>query len=130
MITVDGERQHVPARPGSFVRLRRTWQQERVHVELPRKLTACPLPDAPDTVAFMDGPEVLAGLCDHEVTLYGDRARPETMLTPDNEREWTVWYRGYRTVNQPRGVRFIPLRQVRDERYTVYFPVQPRRERV
>jgi len=124
LVTVNGERQRVPATPSSWVRLHRTWQDDRVHVALPKHLVSCPLPDASDVVAFLDGPVVLAGLCDEERTLYGEVERPETMLTPDNEREWAEWLPGYRTRNQPRGLRFIPLYEVRDERYTVYFPVR------
>jgi hypothetical protein len=74
-------------------------------------------------VAFMDGPVVLAGLCDEERTLCGDTDHPETILVPDNEREWRGWKPGYRTRNQARGIRFLPLYEIVDERYTVYFPV-------
>jgi len=106
---------------------RRTWHQDRLHIELPKRVWTCPLPDLLDTVAFMDGPLVLAGLCDHEVTLYKGEDSPETMLTPDNEREWGTWMPGYRARNQPRGVRFLPLYEITDERYTVYFPVRSAR---
>ena len=75
----------------------------------------------------MDGPVVLAGLCDEERVLCGDREHPEAMLVPDDEREWGTWKRGYRTCNQERGLRFIPLHEVRDERYTVYFPIRRNR---
>ena len=68
----------------------------------------------------MDGPIVLAGLCDDERTLYGDKDNPETMLRPHNLHRRP----GYRTHNQPRNVRFMPLYEVCDERYTVYFPMQ------
>ena len=123
-ITVNGERQPVRERKKAWVPLRRTWQDDRVHVDLPRRLSPCPLPDMPGMVAFMDGPEALAGLCDGDITLYGDSDRPETMLTPDNEREWGNWLTGYRTYNQARNIRLIPLHRVRDERYTVYFSVK------
>ena len=85
-----------------------------------------PLPDAPDTVAFMDGAVVLAGLCDEERILYGDKDKPRTLLTPDNERQWGTWLTGYRTVNQDAGLRFVPLNEITDETYTVYFPVRER----
>ena len=91
---------------------------------LPKRLTSVPLPDAPEMVAFMDGPVVLAGLLDEERTLYGDANQPQTMLTPDNEREWTTWQPGYRSVGQPRNFRLIPLHEVREQRYTVYFPIR------
>ena len=124
VVTVNGERQQVSASPSSLIRLRRKWEDETVHIALPKRLTSCPLPDAPAAVAFMDGPEVLAGLCDEEITLYGDKEHPETMLTPDNEREWAQWLTGYRTQNQPHSVRFVPLHQVRDQRRTVCFGIK------
>jgi len=123
-IAVNGERQDIAVRPSSFVTLRRTWKRDVVHVELPKELSACPLPDAPDMVAFMDGPVVLAGLCDEERSLHGDQDHPEAILAPDNEREWSEWLPGYRTRNQPQNLRFIPLYEVRDEHYAIYFPIQ------
>ncbi|WP_237280478.1 hypothetical protein [Subtercola vilae] len=45
-----------------------------------------PIPDEPTTIAFREGPTVLAGLVDHEVTLTGDPTDAAGMLTPDNER--------------------------------------------
>jgi hypothetical protein len=91
---------------------------------LPKTLATSPIPDRPDMVAFLDGPVVLAGLCEEERTLYGDTKNPSSLLIPDHEREWHVWKGGYRTVGQDRGTRFIPLYEVVDEPYTVYFPVK------
>lgn len=129
VITVNGEEMMADVDAGGggggFAAVRRSWSDgDQVVVELPKGLTASPLPDRPDIVAFMDGPVVLAGLCGEERTLHGDAARPESMLTPDNEREWAEWLPGYRTVNQERGIRFIPLYEVEDQAYTVYFPVK------
>jgi uncharacterized protein len=125
-IAVNGERVPAPATPGSFCSLRRVWANDRVRVEFPKQVTAEPLPGEPGTVAFMDGPVVLAGLCAEERTLYGDPGQPATLLTPDNEREWDNWRPGYRAIGQDRGLRFVPLYEVTDERYTVYFPVRQR----
>jgi len=124
LVEVNGEPENVESAPSSFVRLSRTWGDDTVRVTLPKKLAACPLPDMPETVAFMDGPVVLAGLCDEERLLFGDADNPQSILTPDNEREWATWQGGYRTVNQERGLRFIPLHEVTDQRYTVYFPIR------
>ena len=124
-ITVNGQPETISAELGGFHAIRRAWADDRVRIELPKTLTACPLPDRPDAIAFMEGPVVLAGLCDEERLLHGDIARLESLLIPDQEREWGTWKIGYRTVGQERGVRFIPLYQVTDERYTVYFPVRP-----
>jgi hypothetical protein len=67
---------------------------------------------------------VLAGLVDEERTLIGDAGQPGMLLAPDNEREWTFWQAGYRTRGQARNFRLIPLHEVREQRYTVYFPVE------
>jgi DUF1680 family protein len=131
MVTVNGQEISVgeisyEGMQSGFIHIRRVWQDgDRIHMELPKTLTAYPLPDRPDMVAFLDGPVLLAGLCDEERTLFGNKDKLETILTPDNEREWTTWLSGYRTVNQERGFRFVPLYEIEDQMYTVYFPIRP-----
>jgi DUF1680 family protein len=120
VITINGERRIVDGK-GMFHEVQRTWWNDTIQLDLPKTLWTCPLPDEPDTVAFMDGPVVLAGLCDEERVLTGD---PQSLLVPDNEREWTTWKTGYRTRNQERGLRFIPLYEIVDEKYSVYFPIR------
>jgi len=110
---------------GGIVEIRRIWASDTVRIVFPKQLKVCPLPDAPGTVAFMDGPVVLAGLVDSEQALEADLSKPESVLVPDNEREWAVWLGGYRTAGQDRNLRFIPLYEVVDQPYTVYFPIQP-----
>ena len=122
-LVVNGEPQVVPRRPSSFAAIRRTWTRDTVRLELPKALTTCPLPDAPTLVAFMEGPVVLAGLCDDERALRGRADRPGELLAPDIEREWGYWRTRYRTVGQGRNLRFVPLHEITDERYTVYFPL-------
>ena len=75
-------------------------------------------------VAFMDGPVVLAGLCEEGRTLYGEPSSPEAMLIGDAAYDVWRWLPGYRTKDQPANFRLIPLYEVRDERYTVYFPIR------
>jgi hypothetical protein len=123
-ISVNGEAETVPAEPSQFVELRRTWRDDVVRIELPRDLWAEPIPDDPKRIAFMEGPVVLAGLCDEERTLRGDAEDPTAILAPHNEREWTMWKLGYRAQNQSRGLHFKPLYEVVDEPYTVYFPFE------
>ncbi len=123
-IWVNGERLSVAAGPSEYATFHRTWREDTVRIELPKALTTCPLPDDPARTAFLDGPVVLAGLCDEERALIGDPDDPNTILAPHNEREWVVWRHGYRTVNQDRNILFKPLYEVVDERYTVYFPVK------
>lgn len=124
VIEVNGKPAQMSYQPSSFYTIRRVWQDDTVHITLPKGLWTEHLPDQPDRVAFMDGPVVLAGLTNEERVLHGDSAMPEMMLAPDNEREWANWIPSYRTQGQERGLRFIPLYEVRDECYTVYFPIK------
>jgi DUF1680 family protein len=127
-IEVNGKPARITsARPG-FQSLKRIWNHDTVRVLLPKTVTLSPIPDMPNTAAFLDGPVVLAGLCDEERALSGDIRNPGSILTPDGEREWGTWLLGrYRTRDQERGIRFIPLYEVTDESYTVYFPIRKSR---
>ena len=132
--------------PSSYVEIRRTWTDDGIHIVFPKSLVAVPLPDDEEMVGFMDGPVVLAGLNPGEqptaaqtkatgdknarpnyrisgLTLRGDPTLPQSILTPDNEREWTYWRTDYRTRGQVQDIRFIPLYEIRDEVFTVYFGV-------
>jgi DUF1680 family protein len=111
-------------RDGRFLELTHPGGATTVDVEFPFLLRTVPIPDEPQTVAFAEGPLVLAGLVDREVCLEGDPADPSTLLAADDERQWTQWLVRYRTVGRDAGIRFIPLNEVTDERYSVYFPVR------
>jgi len=124
IIEVEGERQEVVEGSSRFVSLRRTWRHEAVRFVLPKRLKAEPLPGESSMVAFMDGPVVLAGLCEEGRTLYGDPSCPEAMLIGDAAYDVWRWLPGYTTKDQPANFRLIPLYEVRDERYTVYFPIR------
>lgn len=109
---------------GRFVELDHPGGSSVVDLEFPFALRTIPIPDEPSTVAFAEGPVVLAGLVDREVALEGDPDDPSTLLTADDERQWTQWLVRYRTVGVNAGIRFVPLHEVTDERYSVYFPVR------
>ncbi len=121
-ISVNGEAE-IPGSDG-FAVIRRAWSKDTVMIDLPKALAAVPLPDAPNVAAFVDGPVVLAGLCDQDRTLVGDIHDASTLLEPHHEREWGNWLPNYRARDQARGLHFKPLYQVADERYTVYFTVK------
>ena len=123
-VKVNGSSIRSDDRKSGFITIRRMWHRDAIHVILPKGLTVSPIPDEPDTVAFLDGPCVLAGMCDREITLFGNKDRPDELLVPDNERQWGQWLSGYRTVGQPYSIRFKPLHEIIDEPYTVYFPIR------
>lgn len=114
---------HVVASGDGFLTFDHRGGVTSVEVAFTKVLQAIPIPDEPTTVAFADGPVVLAGLVDHEARLDGNPAHPERLLTPDNERQWSQWLPGYRTVGQARSIRFRPLYEIADEQFSVYFPV-------
>jgi len=123
-ILINDQPEEKPANHSGYWTIQRTWNQDKIQIIFPKHITVCPLPDKPDSVAFMDGPVVLAGLCDEERMLYNADEEPGFMLVPDDVREWNVWKPGYRARNQDRGLRFIPLYEIRDEKYTIYFPIK------
>jgi DUF1680 family protein len=127
-VWVNGEALRVESKPSSFIELRRAWKDDHVRIELPKRLASERLPGSSDMYAFMDGPDLLAGLCSEERILYcEDPAAPERELVSDDEREWGRWKGGYKTRGQDPGIRFMPLREIGYQRYSVYFPVAPRR---
>jgi uncharacterized protein len=122
-LTVNGTEVPAAAGPDGFITVRGIFSEDVVVVRLPKGLTCHPLPDAPDTVAFLDGPVVLAGLCGKEHTLWGNKDAPDTILEPANERQWQQWLPNWKTHGQPANIRFMPLYRIGNEEYTVYFPV-------
>jgi len=133
-VIINGEKQAVEGNPSTYALIHKVWQNDAIHITLPQNLTAIPLPDLPHTVAFMEGPVVLAAVLGDgskpksaemltEKTLYGNTKDPTSLLMPDNEREFTRWRSGYRTREQAQNMRFIPLCEIQDECYAVYFPI-------
>jgi hypothetical protein len=137
-VIINGEIQAADEKPSSYAFVHRAWQNDTIRITLPQSLAICPLPDLRSTVAFMDGPVVLAGVLGDgnrqigtetliEKTLFSRGGDPTAILIPDNEREFTRWRSGYRTTGQPLNIRFIPLYEIRDECYSVYFPISEQR---
>ncbi|WP_432936615.1 beta-L-arabinofuranosidase domain-containing protein [Kribbella sp. CA-253562] len=123
-VEIDGKSCRGEALDGWIV-LSQVWSGQQIRLTIPSGLSTVALPDRPDHVAVLDGPIVLAGLTDVETTLSGDPADPSSFLTPDRERHHSWWRTGtYRTVGQSTALRFVPLAEIRDERYGVYFPVR------
>lgn len=82
------------------------------------------LPDDEGTAAFVDGPIVLAGLTSDVDVIYGDFDNPVDFLSPVSEHTYDtyIWLQNnYRTKKQPRSIKFVPLYDVKDEAYTIYF---------
>lgn len=124
---VDGKPWNGSAEQG-YLRIEGQWKDNQIRIVLPRGLHVWPLADEEDTVAILDGPEVLAGLTDGERILYGDKEKPETFIRPHNERVWGSWTKSYKTFGQQNGFYLKPIREIGEERYSVYFPVRKGRD--
>ena len=123
-LTIDGEPVDLPLAPGTFQEVRRSWTDNRLRLVLPTALVAVPMPDQPETVALMDGPIVLAGLVGERRTLHGSVDDPLTFLEPVSELELGVWQKHWMTRGQTADIKLVPLHEITDETYTVYFPVK------
>jgi DUF1680 family protein len=120
---ISGSKQAASASDG-WVILKQNWSKDTVVIEFKKGISVWPLPDKLDTVVFLYGPEVLAGVCDEEIRLEGDLTKPEQLIVHDNEREWGAWMNTFKTTGQDRNIRMIPLHRVGYEPYTIYFPVK------
>lgn len=123
VITVNGEEVQTNAKSG-FVDIDRTWENDTVNVYLPAALTTSSLPDMPQLTAFAEGPVVLAGLCEKDCGIYTETDAPESALAYTTEHTYSTfpWQQSvYRTVNQPENFDLVPLYDITDEKYTVYF---------
>lgn len=126
LMWLDGEPLDMPMAQ-SYLLLHRQWEgTHELRIELPKRLTMERLPGGEARYALLDGPLVLAGLSEEDRTLYADPAAPEALLIPDRERHHSWWRTGsYRTTGQPLGMRFVPLMDVDEQPYGVYYRVEP-----
>lgn len=124
VIYINGEEiKNVTAENGYFD-IDRTWENDTVNIYFPATLTMSSLPDMPQLTAFAEGPVVLAGLYEKDCGIYMKDGNPESALVYTTEHTYNTfpWQQSvYRTVNQPENFDFVPLYDVTDEPYTVYF---------
>lgn len=122
-VTINGEVADVQVENG-YIHLNRIWQKDAIRIYLPAALTLSALPDQPEVSAVLEGPVVLAGLCDADCGLHMDDHQPDTALTPAMEHTYGTfpWQQStWRTKGQPRNFTFKPLYDITDEVYTLYF---------
>lgn len=72
--------------------------------------------------AVLFGPMVLAGIVPEQRMLYADAKRPERLLSPMGSMDSMSVPRRWMTRGQPVNFQWMPLYEVTNETYTVYFP--------
>ncbi len=122
VITVNDEQVNARVVDG-YAELNREWKDDTIVITFNKKIRSVSLVGAKDTVAFIDGPVLLAGITPNECCLYGDILDPTTMLAPHDTREWSAWKNTYKTVNQPINFVVKPINEIGNEQYTVYFQI-------
>jgi DUF1680 family protein len=103
-----------------WITLDREWTHNTIKLQLPIGIRQLPAPGDASLTAFADGPYVLAGLASGAEPLPTANGN----FRADEERTHNWWNAGtYRTMSNP-SIRFIPLSDVIEQSYTVYFPTQ------
>ena len=114
-VSVNGKRQAIDLRPGSFAVLRRQWKSsDRVELELPMT-TRLEAIDAqhPETVALMSGPLVLFAVTDSAAVV----TRKQLLAArKTGAQRWQV-----ETVGVP--MTMLPFTEIGDEGYSTYLRV-------
>lgn len=127
-LKVNGKKQTVDARPGSFITLSRKWKKgDRIEVDFPMSLYTESMPDNADRRAVFYGPSLLAGAFGPEERKIGD-----VPVFINEEKELIKYIEpvknellAFRTVASggPDGVKMIPFFATYDQYYTVYWDV-------
>jgi hypothetical protein len=140
VLAVNGEPAPADSRPGSYAAIRRTWRSgDRVEVRLPMGLRAEALPAAPDRVALLYGPIVLAGrlgtdgmpspFADFQLAHARD-PQPDVPHLVTGDADWLARVElvsrrplvlRTRGLAQPHDVVLEPFYRVHHERYAVYW---------
>jgi len=143
-IKVNGKRQPVEAKPGSYVTVEREWRTgDNVVIRLPMSLHLEAMPDDPSVIALLYGPIVLAGdlgaETSQDATRYGPSAPQMGRVKPlevpafigdikevlAKVKPVTGPTMTFKTdgLARPRDVTLLPFYKVFEPRYTVYWKV-------
>ena len=124
ILTLNGETLREVQQNG-WIEISRVWgEQDELDMFFPSKVMFERLDGAEELVCAVDGPIVLAGLTDRDTGLQGNLNDPDSILLPEQSHTYGsfVWTQNvYQTRRQKENFRMIPLYDVRDEQYTVYF---------
>lgn len=125
-VTVNGNSIAVQNLHGTLT-ISREWNaDDKIMVIFPDRLWTEQLKGSKNQYALLEGPIVLAGITDGETPLKGDIAKPENMLIREHNQQYRTvrWTQShYRTTGQQHNIRFVPLYEIADETYSIYFPI-------
>lgn len=123
-VSLNGQEADSISIRNGYLIIDRLWKTDTVDLYLPSNVYAEPLRETPELFSLLDGPIVLAGLTDHDIEINGDVCHPDSFLISETPHTYDsfVWQQNtYRTRYQSVNFRLVPLYEVTDEPYTVYF---------
>ena len=127
VLTLNGKPVEAVEREG-YLNISRNWgTDDRLDVFFPSRVVFERLEGAEELVCAVDGPIVLAGLTAQDSGLKGNLDDPESILLPEQSHTYGafVWTQNvYLTRRQTENFRMIPLYEIKDEPYTVYFTAE------
>jgi uncharacterized protein len=144
-VKLNGETLPVFSSPSSYLSLKRVWKDnDKVEVSLPMSLHIDPMPDDHSLQAVMYGPLVLAGKLGNEglnqentypgydTAPKGDAVSVAPIANPSSDPLGWVEPAGdsplsFKTVGQSQKAEIAPLYKVSDQRYAVYWKVNPKK---
>jgi len=140
-VKVNGASQSIVAAPGSYLTINRVWKTgDKVEISMTMSLHTAPLLGEPTLQAAMYGPLVLAGRFGNEGLTremihgpLGPRMRPgipPEVRTGGKSLDWVEaapnGKLSFQLAGQKESTALVPLHQIMDERYSVYWKVTPR----
>jgi len=123
-LTINDSLEKCEISEDGFVTVDRQWKDgDTLKWAMPMDIYCAKLEGALDTVAYLYGPYVLAGITPDERILWKNGNAPEQLLIHDTEREWGSWKDTFKTKYQDHGFRFVPIKDIGYEKYQIYFQV-------
>jgi DUF1680 family protein len=115
-VTVNGHSHTVANGPSRYIDIDRTWRDgDVVDVQLPMQRRLEPLPNAPNLVAVMHGPLVLAG------RLGTEGLSPGADLIVNERTSGTMLNIPMDTPRLGANIELVPWHRIAHERYTLYW---------
>lgn len=121
-ISDDGQAVDAAAQEGFAVIDRQWGTQHTICISFAWPLSAVPLSSMDDRYAILWGPAVLAGLVNREYAIKGNPEAAGGLLRSVGTMDHYGDVRQWVTKGQDANFRFMPLYDVTDETYTIYFP--------
>lgn len=124
VVIINGEEIKKVTINNGYFDIEKEWSDDTIRIYFAAALTTSFLSDMPNMTAFMEGPIVLAGLCNKDFGIAMNNDDLESALTYVTEHTYATfpWQQStYRTINQAENITFVPLYDVTDEQYTIYF---------